>query len=67
MTKLLTFGILFSTVVRAVVVAKFVILGILFLTSFTFALRVVLAAMLVVSGIWSSVFLVLASFLIYLH
>ena len=60
---------MFSTVVRAVVVAssRFALLGILFLTSFTFALRVVLVAMLVVSDIWSSVFLVLASFLIYLH
>ena len=34
LTYLLTLGILFSTAVRAVVVAKFVILGILFLTSF---------------------------------
>ena len=36
MTKLLTLGILFSTVVRAVVVAKLVILVISFLTSFIY-------------------------------
>ena len=36
---LLWSGILFSRVVRAVVVAKFVILDILFLTSFILALR----------------------------
>ena len=43
-TKLLTFintAILFSTAVRAVVVAKLVILGISFLTLFILALRVV--------------------------
>ena len=44
LTKLLTIGTLFSTVIRAAVVAKLVILGILPLTSFILALRVVLVA-----------------------
>ena len=43
-TKLPILGILYSTAVRAVVVAKLVILGILTLTSFILALRVVLVA-----------------------
>ena len=53
LTKLLTLCILFSTPVRAVVVvAKLVILGILFLTSFILALRaVVIVAKLVILGI----------------
>ena len=52
LTKLLTLGILFSTPVRAVVVAKLVILGILFLTSFILALKaVVIVAKLVILGI----------------
>ena len=38
LTKLLTLGVLFSTAVRAVVVAKLVILRILFLTSFILAI-----------------------------
>ena len=42
LTKLLTLGILFSTTVRELVVAKLVILGISPLTSFMLALRVVL-------------------------
>ena len=42
LTKLLTLGILFSTAVRTVVVAKLVMLGISPLTSFNIALRVVL-------------------------
>ena len=50
LTKLLTLGILSSTAVRTVVVAKLVILGILFLTSFTLALIAVIAAKLVVVG-----------------
>ena len=53
MTKLLTLDVLLSTAVREiVVVAKLVILGILFLTSFILALRaVVVAAKLVIFGI----------------
>ena len=53
LTKLVTLGILFSTAVRAVVVAKLVILGIPPLTSFILALRVVSVAKLVISGILS--------------
>ena len=63
LTKLLTLAILFSTAVRATVVAKFVILGILILTSFILVFRVVLVPKL--SGILSSVFLILA--LYYMH
>ena len=43
-TKLLTLGILFSTAVTAVVVAKLVIIGISFLTSLILALRAALVA-----------------------
>ena len=53
-------GILFSTAVRAAVVAKLVILSILFLTSFMLTLRAVLVAKLVISGILSSIFFILA-------
>ena len=60
MIYLLGSGILFSTVVKEVVVASFVIVGILLLTSFILALRVVLVAMLVISGILSSIFFILA-------
>ena len=42
--KLLTLGILFLTAVRAAVVAKLVILGVSFLTSFILVLRVLLMA-----------------------
>ena len=51
MTKLLTLGILFSTAVRAVVVAKLAVLGTSFLTSFILSLREILLAKLVISGI----------------
>ena len=51
LTKLLTLDILFSTVVRAVVVAKLAILGILFLPSFFLALRAVVLTKLVVLSI----------------
>ena len=54
---LLWSGILFSTAVRAVVIAKLVILSISFLTSFILALRVVLVAKSVISGILSSIYL----------
>ena len=43
-----TLGILFSKAVRAVLVGKSVILGILFSTSFILALRAVVAAKLVI-------------------
>ena len=48
LTKLLTLGILFSTAVRAAVVAKLVTPGILFLTSFILALRVISVVQLVI-------------------
>ena len=71
MTGSLTLGILFSTVVRAAVVVKLVILGIPLLVSFISALRVVLVCKLIISGILSSIFFILALFLhqylIYVH
>ena len=42
--KLLTLAILFSIAARAVVVAKLIILGISFLTSFILALKAVVVA-----------------------
>ena len=62
-TKLIKLGILFSTAVRATVAAKLVILSISPLTSFILALRKALVAKLVMSGILSSIFLILTSFL----
>ena len=58
LTKLLTLGILLSTAVRVVLVAKLVILGIAPLTSFILALREALVAKLVISGILSSIYLI---------
>ena len=60
LTKLLLLGILFSTAVRAVVVAKLLILGIFHVTTFILALRVALVAKLVISGILSSIFSIIA-------
>ena len=60
LTKLLTLGILFSTAVSALLVAKLVILGISSLTLFILALREALVAKLVISGVFSSIFLILA-------
>ena len=57
LTKLLTLANLFSTVVRAAVAAKLVLLGISTMTSFILALREGLAAKLVMSGTLSSIFL----------
>ena len=51
LTKSPTLGILCSTPVRAVVVAKLVILGILLLTSFILALKTVVVAKLARLGI----------------
>ena len=51
MTKSLILGILLSTAVRAVLVAKLVILVILPLTSFILALRAELVAQVVILGI----------------
>ena len=56
LTKLLTLGILFSTALR-VVLARLVVLGISPLTSFILALREVLIAKLVMSGLLSSILL----------
>ena len=60
MTRLLIFGILFSTTVNAKVVAKSLILGISVLTSSIFILRIVLVAKLLISGILSLIFFILA-------
>ena len=54
LTKLLTLGILFPAVVRALVVARLVMLDIWPLTSFILAVRVVLVAKLVISSIFLS-------------
>ena len=56
---LLWWGILFLIAVRAVLVAKLVILGIFSLNSFILALRVVLVGKIVISGILSSIYLIL--------
>ena len=58
-TKLITSGILFSTAVRAVLVAELVILSVSPLTSFISALKEALVAKLVISGILSSISLIL--------
>ena len=55
----LNYDILFSTVVRAVVLAKLVIEGICTLASFISALRVVLVAKLAMSSTLPSIFLIL--------
>ena len=60
LTKLLTLGISFSTAVKAVVVAKLVIIDILFLTSFILALRAVVAAKLVILDILLLISFILA-------
>ena len=53
LTKVLTLGILLSTAVRALVVARLEILCILPLTSFILAVRVVLVPKVIMSGILS--------------
>ena len=61
LTKLLTLGLLISKALRTVVVvAKLVILGILFLTSFILTLRAAVVAQLVLSGIFFLASFVLA-------
>ena len=82
MTKLLTLGTLFLTAVRAVVLAKLVLLNILSLisfilelraaryyplTSFILALRVVLVAKLIISVILSLIFFILALYTSFLR
>ena len=70
LTRLLTFGILFSTAVNAEVVAKPLILGISVLTSFIFVLFLYfcnsLVAKLVIPSILSSIFLILALYAVFL-
>ena len=63
---MLTFGILFSTVVNAEVVAKPLVFGISVLTSVIFALRIVLVAKLVKLGILSSIVFIFALFSVFL-
>ena len=53
LTKSLALGILFSTALRVVLVAKLLILGISPITSFILALKVVLVATFVMSDILS--------------
>ena len=60
MTKLLTLGILFSTAVRAVRVAKLVILGISPFTPSILALRAAVVAKIVILGISSLTSFILA-------
>ena len=66
LTKILTLAILFSTAVNAEVVAKALIFGVSFLTSFIFVLRIVLVAKLVISGISSSIFFIFALYSVFL-
>ena len=61
MIYLLYSGILFSTAVRVVVVAKFVMLVILLLTSFILVLRTEVVAKLVILGISFLTSFILAS------
>ena len=66
LTKLLILGILFSTAVNEEVVARPVILGISFFTSFIFVLRLVLVTKLLISGILSSISFILALYSVFL-
>ena len=59
-------GILFSTTGTAVLVAKLVMLGISPLTSFILAFSVVLVVKLVISGILSSIYLILTLYSVFL-
>ena len=63
---MLTLRFLFSKTVNAEVVVKPLILGISALISFILVLRIVLVAKLVISGILSSIFLILASYSVFL-
>ena len=66
LTRLLTFGILFSAAVNAEVVAEPLIFSISILTSFNFVLRIVLVAKLEILGILSSIFLILELYSVFL-
>ena len=59
-------GTLFSTALRAVLLAKLVILGVSSLSSFILTLRESLVTKLVISGISSSIFLILALYTYFL-
>ena len=59
MTKSLELGILFSTLVREVVLIKLVIPGISLLTPLMLALREALVAKLLISGILFAIFFIL--------
>ena len=52
MTELLTLGILFSAAVKAILVAKLVITGILFLISIILALRDIVVVKLVILDVF---------------
>ena len=60
--KFLTLGILFSTAVTAALLFKLVILGISPLTSIFLAFKEALVAKFVISGILSSIFLILVMY-----
>ena len=66
MTRLLTFGISFSTTFNTEVVAKPLIFEISVLTSFIFVLRTASVAKLVISGILSSTFFIFALYSVFL-
>ena len=59
-------SILFATPVRAVVVAKLLMLGMSVLTSFILALSIVAVAKLVVSSVLPPIFLILALYSVFL-
>ena len=65
LTRLLTFGILYSTAVNAEFIAKPLILGTSVLTSFIFVLRIVLVPKLVISVILSSIYFILALYSVF--
>ena len=61
LTKLLTLGTLFSTAVRVIIVARLLILGTLSVNSSFLELRSAVVAKLTISGILSSILLILYS------
>ena len=67
LTKLLKLGILFSTAIRAVIAAKTVIWGISPLMPFISVLREALVAKLLIPGILSSMYIILALYTSFLR
>ena len=63
---MLALGLLFSTAVNSEVVTKPLILGISFLTSLIFVLRLILEAKLLISGVLSSILFILALYSVFL-